>query len=98
MFKHQNGPDSRTYYPLTEFVETDDGRFAAAVPSPRRPRAQLKDGARLPNHIDPAHIARTDTLFRSIHSGSSLRYVVDRDDEVSMVQHAYWVATLRHRI
>jgi hypothetical protein len=98
VFKHRAGPDSRTYYPWTEFVETDDGRFAAAIPSPRRPRAQLKDGARLPDHFDPANVARSDTLFRSIHSGSSLRYVVDREDEISMVEHGYWVATLRNRI
>jgi hypothetical protein len=98
VFKHQSAPDSRTYYPWTEFVETDDGRFAAAIPSPQRPRAQLKHGARLPEHFDPAHVARSDTLFRSIRSGSSLRYVVDRDDEIAMVGHGYWVATLRHRI
>jgi hypothetical protein len=98
VFKHQSGPDSRTYYPWTEFVETDDGRFAAAIPNPQRPRALLKEGTDLPDHLKRACVARNDSLFGSIQSGSSLRYVVEPDDEISMIEHGYWVATLRHRI
>jgi hypothetical protein len=98
VFKHQGGPDSRTYYPWTEFVETDEGRFAAPIPNPKRPRALLKEGSALPDRLDTAHVARSDTLFRSIQSGRSLRYVVDREDEISMIEHGYWVAMLRHRI
>jgi hypothetical protein len=98
VFKHQGGPDSRTYYQWTEFVETDDGRFAAVIPNPQRPRTLLREGGVLPDHLQPAHVARSDQLFGSIRSGASLRYVVDRAHEVSMIEHGYWVAALRHRI
>ncbi len=98
VFKHQGGPDARTYYQWTEFVETDDGRFAAVIPNPQRPRTLLREGGVLPDHLHPARVARSDNLFRSIQSGASLRYVVDREDEVSMIEHGYWVAALRHRI
>jgi hypothetical protein len=98
VFKHQGGPDSRTYYQWTEFVETDDGRFAAVIPNPEHPRTLLREGGVLPDHVRPAHVARSDRLFGSIRSGASLRYIVDREDEVSMIEHGYWVAVLRHRI
>ncbi len=98
VFKHRGDPDSRTYYPWTEFVETDDGRFAAVIPNPQRPRTILRKGAALPDHLDRARVACSDDLFHSIQSGSSLRYVVDRADEISMIKHGYWVAMLRHRI
>jgi hypothetical protein len=98
VFKHQGGPDSRAYYQWTEFVETDDRRFAAVIPNPQRPRTLLREGGSLPGHLDPARICRSDTLFRSIKSGASLRYVVEPEDEISMIEHGYWVALLRHRI
>lgn len=98
VFKHRDGPHSRTYYQWSEFVETDDGRFAAVIPNPQRPRTLLREGGALPDHLNAAHVARIDNLFRSIQSGASLRYVVGREDEVSMIKHGYWVAVLRHRI
>lgn len=98
VFRHQGGPDSRTYYQWTEFVETDDGRFAAVIPNPEHPRTLLREGGLLPDHVHAAHVARSDELFRSIRSGASLRYVVDREDEVLMIEHGYWAAVLRHRI
>jgi hypothetical protein len=98
VFKHQGGPNSRTYHPWTEFVETDVGRFAAVIPNPRRPRTLLREGAALPDCLNPANVARSDSLFRSIQSGSSLRYVVEREDEISMIEYGYWVAMVRHRI
>lgn len=97
VFHQQGGVDSATYYPWTEFVETDDGRYAAIIPKPGRPRAQLRDGDPLPDRFDARVVERSDALFDSIAEGSSLRYVVDEADEAEMVRHGYWVATLRNR-
>jgi hypothetical protein len=86
------------WYPWTEFVETDSGEHAAAIPDPQRPRALLKDGAPLPEHLSGKKVARADEVFRSIRDGASLRLVVSEDDEEEMVRHGYWVAKLRGRI
>ena len=88
---------SRTFYPWTEFVETDDDRFAAPIPDPSRPRAILADIDRLPPWLSTYRVERSDRLFRSISDGPSLRLVLDADDEVTMVRHGYWVAGLRGR-
>jgi len=98
VFNQVGSPDSTTYYPWTEFVETDHGRFAAAIPDPGRPRAMLTDAALLPARFKGAAVERSDALFDSVAEGPSLRLVVDEDDEATMVRHGYWVATLRRRI
>ncbi|MGW2444974.1 hypothetical protein [Streptomyces sp. NPDC001675] len=97
VFHQQGGADSTTYYPWTEFVETDDDRYAAIIPRPGRPRAQLRDGDPLPDRFRGRMVERTDALFDSIADGSSVRLVVAESNEVEMVRHGYWVATLRNR-
>jgi hypothetical protein len=97
VFQQLRGADS--YYPLVEFVETDDpGLFASPIPDPDRPRALLSEKSSLPPRLQGATVARADRLFRSIDNGPSLRIVVGHDDEVDMVRHGYWVARLRGRI
>jgi hypothetical protein len=97
VFQQLRGGNS--YYPLAEFVETDDpGRFASPIPDPNRPRALLTDLSNLPSRLSSATVERADALFRSIEKGPSLRIVVGHDDEADMVRHAYWVARLRGRI
>jgi hypothetical protein len=86
------------WYPWTEFVETDTGRFAASIPSPQRPRAILRDGDPLPSRFSGQTVARSDEVFGSIREGASLRLVVHAGDEASMVRHGYWVAKLRGRV
>ncbi len=97
VFLQQGAPDSKTYYPLTEFVETDDNRFAAIIPRPSRPRAQLRDEDQLPERFRNAVVERADALFESIANGSSMRLVLKENDEKEMVRHGYWVASLRNR-
>lgn len=92
------GEAGSSLYPWTEFVETDDGRYAAGVSDPAHPRALLKDGVAIPGRFDQDTIERTDQLFHGIRQGPSLRLVVGPDDEVAMVRHGYWVAGLRNRI
>lgn len=92
------GQTGSSLYPWTEFVETDDGRYAAGISDPAHPRALLKHGAEIPGRFDPATIERTDQLFHGIRQGPSLRLVMGPDDEVAMVLHGYWVAGLRNRI
>jgi len=90
--------DPARWYPWTEFVETDDGRFAATIPDPSRPRAILNETFRLPSRFAGLEVARADELFRSIREGASLRLVVNRSDEAEMIRHGYWVARLRGRV
>jgi hypothetical protein len=92
------GEAGSSLYPWTEFVESDDGRFAAGVSDPAHPRALLKDGAPIPDRFDGATIVRTDQLFNGIRQGPSLRLVVEGSDEEAMVRHGYWVAGLRKRL
>jgi len=86
-------------YPLAEFVETDsdDGGVAALVPDPRSPRKFLKHGDSPPQWCAGRRVDRTDRLFRSVQNGPSMRLVVPRDDFNSMVEHAFWVGTIRER-
>jgi hypothetical protein len=95
-----SGTDStpERWYPWTEFVETDDGRFGATIPDPSRPRATLKDGDPLPTGFAGLSVERSDELFESIRKGPSLRLVVDAADEELMVSHGYWVARRRGRV
>jgi hypothetical protein len=97
---HRMRPGDRPakWYPWTEFVETDTGRFGAPIPNPQRPRAILRDGELLPPRLTGKTIARADEVFDSIREGASLRLVVDEGDEAEMVRHGYWVAQLRGRI
>lgn len=90
------GPDS--FYPWTEFVETDTGDFAATIPNPEHPRAILTASDPLPGRFRGARVERADQLFEQIRNGPSLRLVVTSSDEVDMVLHGYWVARLRNRL
>ena len=92
------GESGSSLYPWTEFVETDDGRYAAGISDPAHPRALLKHGAAIPDRFATATVERTDQLFHGIRQGPSLRLVVESDDEVAMVRHGYWVAGLRNRL
>jgi hypothetical protein len=92
------GKSGSSLYPWTEFVETDDGRFAAGISDPAHPRALLKHGAAIPDWFSTATVERTDQLFHGIRQGPSLRLVVGSDEELVMVRHGYWVAGLRKRL
>ena len=92
------GEAGSSLYPWTEFVETEDGRFAAGVSDPAHPRALLKDGDPIPARFQGAVVERTDQLFSGIRQGPSLRLVVMGADEDAMVRHGYWVAGLRKRL
>jgi hypothetical protein len=90
--------DPKRWYPWTEFVETDDGRYAAPIPLPSRPRAVLRDGERIPSRFADNTVERADALFGSIRNGPSLRLVVEKNEQGEMAQHGYWVAGLRGRV
>lgn len=92
------GDSGSSLYPWTEFVETDDGRYAAGISDPAHPRALLKHGAAIPDRFSTATVERTDQLFNGIRHGPSLRLVVGPDEELEMVRHGYWVASLRNRL
>lgn len=98
VFNQLGTSESTAYYPWTEFVEADDGRYAAPIPDPDRPRAMISDPERVPQRFAGRVVARSDELFRSVNDGPSLRLVVPASDEVAMVEHGYWVAVLRRRI
>jgi hypothetical protein len=89
---------SRTYYPWTEFVQTDRGGYAAPIPNPDHPRKVLTEQDPLPHQFRGADVERSDKLFDRIANGPSLRLVVDTADEETMIRHGYWVATLRGRL
>ncbi|WP_329492671.1 hypothetical protein [Kitasatospora herbaricolor] len=97
VFLQQGQATSTTYYPLTEFVETDDDRFAATIPRPSRPRAQLRTEDPRPDRFSGHVVERADALFESIAQSSSVRLVLEEGDEEEMVRHGYWVASLRNR-
>jgi hypothetical protein len=92
------GGSASTFYPWTEFVETDDGDYAAKLPNPVDPRKGLRDGDALPPRFATSTVKRNDRLFRSIREGRTLRLVVKADQEPAMVSHAYWVARLRGHV
>lgn len=92
----QVGPDS--FYPWTEFVETDTGHFAAPIPNPEHPRRILTPSDPLPGRYRGAHVEQAAQLFDQIRNGPSLRLVVFSSDEEDMVRHGYWVARLRNRL
>jgi hypothetical protein len=94
----QTAPDGERYYPWTEFVESDDGRYAATIPNPERPRAILREGDPLPSRFDKGEVATTRDLFSSVRRGRSLRFVLSASEEPRMVEHGYWVAGLRGRL
>lgn len=99
VFQQVGGDGSDTYYPLVEFVETDDpGLFASPIPDPDRPRALLAEGMVLPPRFHNATVERADRVFRTIENGPSLRLIVQQDDEVEMIRHGYWVGRVRGRI
>jgi hypothetical protein len=97
---HRMRPDDGPgrWYPLTEFVETDTGRFGATIPNPQRPRAILREGEPLPPRFTGKTVARADEVFDSIREGASRRLVVDEGEEAELVRHGCWVAQLRGRI
>ena len=98
IFGQVGPPTSTTFYPWTEFVETDTGRYAAPIPNPAYPRKILTPSDQLPERFKDAQVERTDQLFDQITNGPSLRVVVDVTDEGDMVWHGYWVARLRNRL
>lgn len=97
VFWQSGSPSSNTYYPWTEFVETDHGGYAAAIPNPNHPRKILTRKDSLPDRFRDSDVERSDRLFDQIVTGPSLRLVVDGSDEEAMIRHGYWVATLRGR-
>jgi hypothetical protein len=94
----QAGASSTNFWPWTEFVETDTGRYAAPIPNPDHPRKVLTPSDPLPSRFRNAQVERTDQLFDHIVNGPSLRLAVDAEDEEDMIRHGYWVARLRNRL
>jgi hypothetical protein len=85
------------WYPWTEFVETDDGRFAAPIPNAARPRSYLKAGDPLPERFAGATVEPLGALIAAVRDGNSLRLVLGENDGREMVRHGHWVAVLRGR-
>lgn len=86
-------------YPWAEFVESDDGRYSAAVPvDPSASRAQLKVGDAIPDRFQSAVLERTDKLFKSVRNGPALRLVVDGEDVTAMIEFGYWLAGERKKL
>lgn len=83
------------WYPLVEFVQVDDGRFAAPLPNPARPRSYLRAGDELPARFRDSTVERLDALIASVRDGRSLRLVLASDERLEMARHGYWVASLR---
>jgi len=83
--------------PYAEFTADDHGTFAGVIPNPVRPREGLKPNDPLPANVASAVVKRNDELFNSVKQGPSLRLVVQPDDEIAMVEHGVWVASLRER-
>lgn len=98
VFWQSGSPTSNVFYPWTEFVQSDTGRYAAPIPNPSHPRKTLTSQDPLPSRFHSADVQRSDQLFDQIANGPSLRLVVDDTDEESMIRHGYWVATLRNRL
>jgi len=98
VFRETGPSGGASLYAVTEFVETDDGTFAALIPRPEQPRAALRDGDPVPPWCRDHRVARTDTLFDDVRKGPSLRLIVAEADEPTMVTHAYHVARLRGRL
>jgi uncharacterized caspase-like protein len=98
VFGNAGGSASSSFYPWTEFVETDDGDYAAKIPDPLDTRKGLRDGDELPPRFATVTVQRNDQLFRSIREGKALRLVVEANQEAAMISHAYWVARLRGHV
>jgi len=95
IFLQSRKSDTGPIYPWVEFLETDDGDYASAIPNPKNPRAKLKDGEPLPKRLSTSRVLRSDQIFKMIQNGPTLRLIVDKNDEISMIQHGLWVAHLR---
>ena len=90
---------SVTRAPWIEFVETDEqALFSAWVLDPLSPRRVVREGETVPPRFDGTDIRRTDELFAGVNNGPTLRLVVNADDEEAMMEHAYWVASLKGRL
>jgi len=90
-----------SYYPLVEFAESDQDPdvYAAIVPRPSAPRsgatgADLEELRTIP-HLRDARLKSADEVFTSVRNGPSLRLLVRRDDPRLMIEHAWWVGTMR---
>jgi hypothetical protein len=92
------GDASGERYPLSEWVEADDGAMATGVPNPARPRALLKDGEPRASWLSGWTCVRADELFESVANGPSLRVVVNKEAENRMAEFAVRVGLLRGRI
>ena len=84
-------------YPLSEWVETDDGRMSIGVPDPTRPRALIKEGDEAPAWLKEWTVQRADEIFESVSNGPSLRLIVSATDEASMAVCAVRVGLVRGR-
>src|SRR5436190_17626061 len=72
IFWQSGSPASDIYYPWTEFVETDDGRYAAPIPNPDHPRRILTHEDPLPARFRDSQVERLDKLFDQVAKGPSL--------------------------
>jgi hypothetical protein len=88
--------------PYVAFLEDDHGAYTAIIPNPANPRSDLKENELKTNdpllaHFDSAIIKRIDECFDSVKKGSTLRLVVQPDDEIAMIKHGLWVLNVRKR-
>jgi hypothetical protein len=92
---HQWGGSEGAPYPVAEFTETDDGRFAAIMLAPGQGRKRLYPDDELPRWFERVEIARTDELYGTVSNGPSLRVVVADKDFETMIVHGYWMGRVR---
>jgi hypothetical protein len=92
---HQWGGPEGAPYPVAEFTETDEGRFAAIMLAPGQGRKRLYPDDELPRWFERLEIARTDDLYETVSNGPSLRVVVDDKDFKTMIVHGYWMGRVR---
>jgi hypothetical protein len=97
VFLHDGDFGTGSDYPLTEFVETDGGTYAATVPDPARPRGRVKDPRMVPDNFRRG-LRRTDEVFDTVRDGPSLRFVVAETATTDMIRFALWVASVRGRL
>lgn len=96
--KKRASGEVRQLTPYAEFVEDDLGTFCSQIPNPLRSGETLKQGAKLPDLYATATVKPNEELFQSIKHGPALRLVVQRDDETMMIEHAVFVASVKHHV
>ena len=83
--------------PYAEFTADDHGTFAGVIPNPARPREGLSERTCF---LHVLSLLLSKVMMNCLPQSSKvrrLRLVVQPDDEIVMVEHGLWVASLRNR-